>query len=164
MSSAPEKFERRLKLASDASVMLCVLLIAGVCLLMFWKTRRVDGRLIGTWQSDADRTILQILGPPPYDQEKTKRESKLRNLFGNMRITYTDRSYTTSFQGTVETVPYEVLGSDKVSVVIRSLSKGPSPLDVLELSSFQIIRFEGTDYYQIHSEAGGLVEVFRRVR
>ncbi len=164
MEPTPEPSLRRWAMASEiamiAAIVLCVVLGVAVT----WKTRQIDRRLIGTWQSDADRTVLLFLGPPPYDKEKSEREVKLRKLFGKMQITYTDTTYTSDFDGVVETTPYEVLGRDKVSVVIRNVSTKPSPLDILELSSFTIIRFEGADYYQVHSELGGCDEIFKRIK
>lgn len=139
------------------------LLIAVIGVAVTWKHRQIDVRLLGTWQSDSDRTILLVMGPPPYDEQQKSRETALRKIYGSMKLTFTTTTCTSDFNGTVETGPYEVLGRDKVSVVIRNIATKPSPLDFLELSSFQIIRFEGADYLQVHSEVGRSDEIFRRI-
>ena len=83
-----------------------------------------DDRLIGIWQSDADRTIAGIRDQRPVDDAQ---EVALRNLFGKLRITYTPNSYTTELDGSVDTYRYEVLGTDKHSIVIRDIGRKPSP-------------------------------------
>lgn len=85
-------------------------------------TRVIDERLIGTWQSDADRTIAGIREQRPVDD---KQEAGMRKLYGKMRVTYTPSTYTTELDGTTETCKYEVLGKDKHSVSIREVERKP---------------------------------------
>src|SRR5437870_1342151 len=86
--------------------------------------RLTDDRLIGTWQSDADRTIAGIRERRPVDD---KQQAGLRKLFGKMRVTYSATTYTIELDGTSESHRYEVLGKDKHSVVIRGVERKPSP-------------------------------------
>ena len=123
--------------------------------------RLADDRLIGTWQSDADRTIAGIRDLKPVDD---KQEAALRKLFGKMRVTYTPNTYTTELDGATNSNKYEVLGKDKHSVVIRDLEPKPSPLDVLELSEFVVIQFDGPDSYWLYTQGVGILEYFKRVR
>src|SRR4051794_39595953 len=55
-----------------------------------------DDRLIGTWLSDAERTIT---GMPAGQSEDPKRQAKLRSLFGKLHVTYTATTYTTELDG-----------------------------------------------------------------
>lgn len=123
------------------------------------RPRLADERLIGVWQSDADRTLA---GLP--DRENEAQEAKLRKIFGKMPITYTGDTLTSEFDGTVETSRYEVMGKDASSVAIRDLDDKPSPLDgIFELSEFHVIHFEGPDSYWLDSELGQIREYFRRL-
>lgn len=124
--------------------------------------RVTDERLLGTWQSDADRTLAEIRERNPAADIQ---EVYYRKLFGKLRVTYTPTTYTTELEETTETHKYEVLGKDKHSVVIRDIKDRPSPLDgILELSEFTVIQFDGPDTYWLYSQTGGLVEYFKRVR
>ena len=67
--------------------------------------------------------------------------------------------------GTAEAFRYEVLGKDKLSVVIREIKDKPSPLDgMFELSEFTVIQFDGPDAYWVTTQIGGIREYFKRVR
>ncbi len=127
------------------------------------RTARVtDDRLLGAWQSDADKTIAGIRERKPVDD---KQEAALRTLFGKLRVTYTPSTYTTESDGTTESYKYETLGKDKHSVVIREIKDKPSPLDgVVELSEFTVIQFDGPDSYWLYTQIGGIREYFKRVR
>jgi hypothetical protein len=118
--------------------------------------RKTDERLIGTWQSDADRTIAVIRHRRPDEQQ----EAALRKIFGKLWVTYGDTACTTELDGVVESNRYEVLGRDKQSVVIREIRPKPLPL---ELSEFVVIHFDGPDSYWLYTEIGGIQEYFRRV-
>lgn len=123
--------------------------------------RATDDRLLGTWQSDADRTIAGIRERKPVD---AKQDAALRKLFGKMRVTYTPSAYTTELDGTTESYKYAVLGQDKHSVVVRDVERKPSPLDAFELSEFTVIQFDGPDSYWLYTQFGGIREYFKRVR
>ncbi|MDB5385192.1 MAG: hypothetical protein JWM11_838 [Planctomycetaceae bacterium] len=124
-------------------------------------TPLTDDRLIGTWQSDAERTIA---GMQRGESEDPQREAKLRNLFGKLRVTYAATTYTSELDESVNTYSYQVLGRDRHSVVISDAANKESPLDFLELSTFTVIHFDSPDSYWLNSEAGGMREYFKRVR
>ena len=117
-----------------------------------------DPRLLGTWVSDRERT-LEALGPPTSDEG----QEKLRNLFGKLKVAYTDTTITTVLDDFVKTMPYTVLGVDDHSVVIRDDSPPDPDMAVLEMSSFSKIHFDGVDSYWVTTEIGGLTEYFKRV-
>lgn len=117
-----------------------------------------DPRLLGTWVSDRERT-LELLGPSRSDESR----AKLKNLFGKLKIAYTDRTITTELDDFIETIPYTVLGVDEHSVVIRDDSPPDPDMAVLEMSSFSKIHFDGDDSYWVTTEIGGITEYFKRV-
>ncbi len=120
--------------------------------------RPYEPRLIGNWISDKERTREHF---PEHMTEPQK--EKLSSLFGKLRVTYTPTEYTTELDGQIETFPYTVLGLDKHSVVIRDNSAPNPDLDILEMSTFSKIHFDGTDSYWVITEIGGLTEYFRRL-
>lgn len=153
---------QRWKRIAIASLVLAVGSLAAVFVLYGKTARIMDDRLIGTWQSDADRTVAGIRERKPVDE---KQEAALRTLFGKMRVTYTPTALTIDLDGKPETCRYAVLGKDKHSVVIREIKEKPSPLDgVMELSEFTTIQFEGPDSYWLYTQIGGIREYFKRVR
>ena len=138
-----------------------LLLLAAVLGRGVRSPRLTDERLIGTWQSDADRTMA---GRPDQKPGNEAREAKFRKLFGKLRITYTADTFTSDFDGAIEIAPYEVLGKDASSVVIRDLDDKPSPLDeIFTQSKFHVIHFDGPDTYWLDSELGQIREYFRRL-
>jgi hypothetical protein len=123
--------------------------------------RLTDDRLIGTWQSDADRTIAEMREAKPIDAIQ---EAALRTLFGKMRVTYTETSVTIVLDETAWTLRYEVLGKDKWSVVFRAIDTEPSNLnELLMLSEFNHSRFTGADSYWVFTESLTFREYFKRV-
>ncbi len=120
-----------------------------------------DERLIGEWQSDADRTIAGIREARRVDEAQ---DVKLRTIFGKMRVTYTPTVFETVLDDSAGSYPYKVLGSDKHSVVIQEVDVKPSPLDVLELSTFTVIQFDGPDSYSLRTKVGDVQEWFKRVK
>ncbi len=117
-----------------------------------------DPRLLGTWISDRDRT-LKALRPSASDEGR----AKLENLFGKLKVTYTDTTITTELDGFVETIPYTVLGFDDHSVVVRNDSPPDPNMAIFEMSSFSKINFDGEDSYRVTTEIGGITECFIRV-
>jgi len=113
-----------------------------------------EPRLIGTWVSDKDRTLEYLAD--------TQKEA-LGELFGKLKVTYTDKTYTTELDDEREIVPYTVIGQDLHSVVIRDDSEPNPDKDIFELSTFTKIQFDGPDSYWIITAIGGLTEYFRRV-
>src|SRR5262249_8038814 len=83
------------------------------------KSSRGEPRLIGTWQSDADATIADQRRIRPVTDSQ---EAALRKLFGRMKITYTETTFTTDFDGKLETKPYQVVRKSSDSVVIKAHS------------------------------------------
>jgi hypothetical protein len=152
-----QRWKQRAYIGLAVSIVLFIALVFAVGNLFFTKPL-TDERLIGTWQSDADRTIDALRQRKPLDE---KQEAGLRQLFGQLRITYSKQKYTTELNGVSETVPYEVLGRDKQSVVLRDKENTPSILDVTE---FAIIHFDGPDSYWLVTKVGGIQEYFKRVR
>lgn len=120
--------------------------------------RTYEPRLIGNWISDKERTQKGF----PEHMNETQKDS-LASLFGKLRVTYADATYTTELDGHIETAPYTVLGVDKNSAVIRDDSARNPDLDVLEMSTFSKIHFDGPDSYWVFTEIGGLTEYFRRI-
>ncbi|WP_162097391.1 hypothetical protein [Gemmata obscuriglobus] len=160
-----EQSSRRWKWVAVASMVAAAGLLAALVVAVAAPvrlTRMTDDRLLGTWQSDADRTVAGIRERKPVDD---KQEAALRTLFGKLRVTYTATALTTDLNGQAETDRYAVLGKDKHSVVIREIKDKPSPLDgVMELSEFTIIQFDGPDAYWVTTQIGGIREYFKRVR
>lgn len=120
--------------------------------------RLCDPRLIGNWISDKERTREHF-----SEHMSEPQKEKLSSLFGKLRVTYTPTAYTTELDGQTETFPYAVLGVDKHSVVIRDDSAPNPDLDILEMSTFSKIHFDGPDSYWVITEIGGITEYFRRV-
>lgn len=90
-------------------------------------------------------------------------KEKLSSLFGKLRVTYTPTAYTTELDGLADTSPYTVLGVDDHSIVIRDDSPPNPDLDILQMSTFSNIHFDGPDSYWITADTGGINEYFRRV-
>lgn len=124
----------------------------------FFSKRTYDPRLIGTWQSDKERTLEQF----PKHMTGPEKE-QLSSLFGKLRVIYTPTAFTTELDGQTETCPYTVLGVDAHSVVIRDDSVRDPDLEILEMSTFSKIHFDGPDSYWVITEFGGINEFFRRV-
>ena len=120
--------------------------------------RLQDERLIGTWQSDAERTVAVMR---EQGRLNNKHSAALCKMFGKLRVTYTRTGITSELDGVTEVSRYEVLGRDKLSVVIREVESKPSPL---ELTEFAVIHFEGPDSYWLYTKIGGIQEFFKRVR
>lgn len=118
----PEKSLRTWKRIALVSLAVAVL-VSGVAILLLRLRFQREDRLLGVWQSDADRTIAAIREVRPVDEA---REGALRKLYGKLRITYTGGTYTSDFDGITETTRYEVLGKDDRSVVIGEIDPKPS--------------------------------------
>jgi hypothetical protein len=154
MSADPEDVLKFWKRVTAASVVIAICSIGCMLLFQIILTRpvsKIDDRLLGTWQSDGDRTIAGMKERKPLTAEQ---EAGLRSIFGKLRITYTRNALTTDLDGKTEKARYEFLGSDKHSAVIRTIKENPSTLEsALELSE-----------YWIYTQIGGIKEYFKRVR
>jgi len=145
------------KVTTVAFAIGCIALL--VLLARSWSTPQLnDPRLYGTWKSDRERTF-DALGPQTSDESR----EKLGALFGKLEVTYTDTNYATKLDDFTETIPYTVLGIDDHSVVIRDDSPPEPTMELLELSSFTKINFEGDDIYWVTTAIGGFTEYFKRV-
>lgn len=105
--------------------------------------------------SDKARTLREL-----SDQDA----ENYGEFLGKLRITYTDTTITTELEEFAEELPYSVVGQDEVSVVIRSDAPPAPELDVLELSRFTRIQFDGNNTYWVVAEFGTFREYFRRVK
>ena len=106
-----------LALASFGLVLVALAVALVVLMRPSWRN---DERLLGTWQSDADRTITELR---PLDE---KQEAALRKLFGKLRVTYAASTMTTELDGVAMSYQYQVLGRDKHSVAFRGVETKPS--------------------------------------
>ena len=161
MKSAVDWTAKEWQRVAHAALVVAVVSFTSLAFLLFQSIRSTDERLMGTWQSDADRTVAGILENGKVDEKQVE---ALRNLFGKMRITYASNTLTTELEGRVETCRYVVLGKDQHSVVIREINQQPSVMDDLELSEFIVIHFEGPNSYWLYTQVGGVQEHFKRVQ
>ena|ERR1043166_678659 len=112
---------------------------------------KTDKRLLGTWRSDRNRTILNWR----FEKRITPNQRrKFLDIFGRLRVTYT----RTRFRGVLPDYEYirryEVVASDSDSVAIRYEDPQLGEWHV------QHIHFEGRNRYWI--ALGGNREWFRR--
>jgi hypothetical protein len=78
---------------------------------------------------------------------------KIADLFGKLKIEYTDNNIRTEYEGNVETGPYKVVDFDKDSVVIWGKDfEGPKLIQ---------IHFDGDSYYIL---SGYNIEFFTRIK
>ena len=112
-----------------------------------------DSRLIGTWKSDRRRTFLHWR---PKRNCPPKVYERFKALFGKLQIRWGRGRYYSVMDGVKETHSYEVLASDRSSVVIR---KSEADLVFDELMQ---IYFDNEDCYWI-ALGNGLCEYFKRV-
>lgn len=159
-----ERAARRWRWVAFASLVVAIGSVAALVVVLVLPVRgarMTDDRLIGTWRSDADRTLAGLREQRPVDE---KQEAALRKLFGKLRVTYAPASCVTELEGAIDTHNYEVLGKDRQSVVTRDVRDGPSPLNgIIELSEFTVIQFDGPDSYWLTTPIG-IREYFERIR
>ncbi len=141
-------------------------LLFAVIALVLIPRRVTDERLLGTWQSDAERTIADLQENRTLSEEQL---AKLRNLFGTLRITYVgDGTYTCQLTSNdpAEKGRFEILGRDSHSVAIREIELKPSVLKSLGIEQSEIthIHFDGSDSYWIIPGLSTSREYFRRVQ
>jgi hypothetical protein len=144
----------RWKRITAAICVVCIALAIG----LVWKgasNRLVDDRLLGTWQSDRERTMEGFKRGRSLTE---KQEAMFANMLGKLKITYSRTTFTTELDGVVETQRYEVLGKDERTVVLRELDRKP-PQDIFP--AFSLIEFDGPDSYCV--QTGNFREYFKRV-
>lgn len=165
MSTSIRTSIRKLKLLAFASISIAVILLIALCVIgyYYWSnTTRVDDRLIGTWQSDGERTIATM-----KEQRKLndKQVESLNTLFGKLQITYTNnREIRTSMNDSKDSGRFEIVGMDKNSVVIREYGTKRPDVEYFNLSEYQVIYFDGPDAYWVYTQIGGVKEYFKRVK
>lgn len=116
---------------------------------------KTDGRLIGTWHSDRRRT-LRGLRFPRYVPHK--RHRSFRAIFGKLRLTFTCSRVRYVMDDWRAIRPYEVLGSDSISVAIRVHDETAGEWLI------QHIHFDPTDANWYWVSFGFGREWFKRVR
>src|SRR5688572_19032933 len=77
--------------------------------LVYFSKPRGEPRLVGTWKSDAEATIAERRKSHAVTDQQAE---AMRKLFGKMKVTFTDKTVTTEFDGVVETQPYQVVKRD----------------------------------------------------
>ena len=123
------------------------------------KAQLTDERLMGTWVSDADRTIAGIREKRPLEP---KHEELLRKLFGRMQVTYTPTTGESLLDVVTETFPIEILDKDDYSVVFRTPNSRQAA--ALRESEFTLIKFDGPDSFSLITGLGtDIREYFKRV-
>ena len=121
----------------------------------FSKAPRGESRLIGTWQSDADETVAAQRKSRPVT---VGQEQAMRRLFGRMKVTYTETTATTDFDGNLDTQPYQVISKNEDSVVIKCWSAFSKKDEQFR------IRFVGSDTYWVDADQFAFSECFRRIK
>ena len=112
-----------------------------------------DARLIGTWRSDARKTFREIAARRDIPASK---KSKLRRLFGKLKLRYTRTRCHARLGNFVMVTRYTVVAKDSFSVAVVSANS---------IAGKQIshIHFEG-DYYWICLGSGRMREFFKRIK
>jgi hypothetical protein len=111
---------------------------------------KVDKRLLGVWLSDREMTIQHMRFKEGLSPEK---KAKIADLFGKLRIEYTETSMRTEYEGNIENGPYKIVESDKDSVLIWGKD--------FESPKLIQIHFVGDSYYVL---SGFNLEFFTRVK
>jgi hypothetical protein len=118
------------------------------------RVRMADGRLLGTWRSDADRTVAEWRERRPMTDDQA---ADLAAVIRPARVTWGRRTYSVDVGGRREEHPYRVVARDGRSVVIRTYD----PLEEREV--FATIHFTDADSYWVHAESVPMRDYFRRV-
>jgi len=80
-----------------------------------------DARLHGTWRSNRDATVAAAFErDPQWTNAAPERVARFRDMFGQMTLTYSNRTATSSYRGEVGSFAYRVVKSGPDFVVIRS--------------------------------------------
>lgn len=145
-----------------ATILLAALVVAATALSRP-PASIVDWRLVGTWQSDAERTIARLSQDRPVSDEQ---HVKLRGLFGKLRVTYTHNlRWTSDLEGFVDRGQYRIVKREGSALILRSWSDNPTELEKLgvDRQATYRIEFDGAEGYWLINEAYGLREYFRRL-
>jgi hypothetical protein len=112
-----------------------------------------DARLLGTWRSDASKTVREIASRRDMRLAKNK---KLASLFGKLELRYTRNHCYARFENRKSVNTYKVVAKDEYSVVVVSVN----PVAGKQIHH---LHFEGSHYW-IYLGSGGLREFFKRVK
>ena len=79
-----------------------------------------DDRLLGTWRSNGEQTIANMLKRDArWTAVPPDRMQKVRDMFGQMTVTYGEGTVVTRFNGEEATLRFKVVESGPDHVVIR---------------------------------------------
>lgn len=124
-----------------------------------------DARLIGTWQSDAERTIAELRVSRSISDEQ---HTKLQALFGKLRITYaTDGRWKSDLEGHIDRGRYRIYRHAGTLLSLLAYHDHPTKLQQLGIEvepTYYRIQFDGDDGYWLTHDNDGSREYFRRVR
>ena len=112
-----------------------------------------DLRLIGTWRSDARRTLREIGRRRDIPASK---KSKLRRFFGKLELRYTRTHCHARLGDAVTVTRYTVVAKDSSSAAVVSLD----PLAGRQISH---IHFQG-NWYWVSLGSGQMREFFKRIK
>jgi hypothetical protein len=127
--------------------------LGAAVLILAWP--QSDSRLIGTWQSDREKTFAKPEKSPFFDEKKME---GFKKLFGKLKVRYTDNRLTMDQEGVTTTAEYRVVGKDKHSVVIST------SLDLSGEQELVQIHFVDSDTYWLLDSSGVMKEYFTRVK
>jgi|GEM_PF-1483290 len=113
------------------------------------KGRLIEKRLLGSWQSDKERTVTRWKYQKDAGEEKRE---KFEIIFGKLKLRFSATHIYSEYEGLKEVIPYSVLAQDENSVVIAQHRENSL--------SLEHIHFEQDFYYVL---SGYNVEFFRRV-
>jgi len=113
-----------------------------------------DKRLLGTWKSDARRTLERWVYPAGLSDTRRRRFAR---LFGRLTVRYTPSRIVSEFRGYRTVDRYKVMGKDQGGVAILSWKNDSSRGEISH------IHFDGNHYW-VMTGAVPNVEFFRRLR
>ena len=92
-----------------------------ICLLVSGCAAKYDKRLIGTWQSNPDRTMQEFIKREPSRATiSPERMKKISDIFGHMVHSYTKDTLITTYKGEKFTARYEVIEIGENYTVIKA--------------------------------------------
>ncbi len=131
----------------------CVLIVAAVVLLN--RPRLTEPRLDGTWQSDREATITEWR---KIRTVNATQEVALKKLFGKMKVTWIDDTFTTDWDGELDSGTYQIIRKDDEFIVVKSRLAQSGKKQVFK------IRFTDDNTYWVFLDQAWSWECFRRVK
>jgi hypothetical protein len=119
----------------------------------FFSEAMHDTRLIGTWRSDAPRTLKELAARRDFAPDQRR---GLSRLFGKLELRFTKTRCFSTLDGHTESAPYTVVAKDSSSVATVS------PDLLTGTPGISHIHFEGSRFW-IHVGTGALREFFKRL-